>query len=381
MNTPIHEPLRARNLPAEEHRQRLDGRDRAADGRSPSCRAAFPRVSNDHLHAPRRGTRNGHLRRHTHPRRSRRGISILPAYPLATRDRYHYQFALAQHAQIKGLIDEIERLALAEEALSLSPSCIRRTIVRTTRAHGGENARHLRPCPESSMDLEAIGAAWELRQAKPRPSIEPHSPAMRRAQAGLQGRVHRTPMSFRIGVFTREKEGIFDGLCHSMRCIECSGRHVTVGAARELIGLPVVRMAAQQPLFEFLERNLEDLREGVEALLQQRLRVGRRCDCAPPCAERLGPTTQPVITGRLRGIGVHQVAGSSDGENRKLICGKSRAMRAGLPRGAARPRICPRIPMWSVPPAPSPDDAPETGSPPAAVQIRSFRLAKRRAAP
>ncbi len=40
-----------------------------------------------------------------------------PAYLQATRDRYHYQFALAQHAQIKALIDEIEKLALTEESV------------------------------------------------------------------------------------------------------------------------------------------------------------------------------------------------------------------------------------------------------------------------
>jgi hypothetical protein len=47
------------------------------------------------------------------------GAIFYPAYLQATRDRYHYQFALAQHAEIKHLTDETERLALTEESWEL----------------------------------------------------------------------------------------------------------------------------------------------------------------------------------------------------------------------------------------------------------------------
>lgn len=94
------------------------------------------------------------------------GEIFYPAYLRATRDRYHYQFALTQHAQIKGLIDEIERLALAEEASFFAKlHLLYELFEQHVRMEEKTRGIFIR-AQESSMDLEAIGAAWELRQAE-----------------------------------------------------------------------------------------------------------------------------------------------------------------------------------------------------------------------
>ncbi len=94
------------------------------------------------------------------------GEIFYPAYLQATRDRYHYQFALAQHAEIKDLIDEIERLALTEEASFFAKLHLLYELfeqhVRMEEKTRGIFSR----AQESPMDLEAVGAAWELRQAE-----------------------------------------------------------------------------------------------------------------------------------------------------------------------------------------------------------------------
>jgi hypothetical protein len=89
-----------------------------------------------------------------------------PAYLQATRDRFHYQFALAQHAEIKGLIDAIERLALTEESSFFAKLHLLYELfeqhVRMEEKTRGIFTR----AQESPMDLEAVGAAMELRQAE-----------------------------------------------------------------------------------------------------------------------------------------------------------------------------------------------------------------------
>jgi hypothetical protein len=88
-----------------------------------------------------------------------------PAYLQATRDRYHHQFALSQHAQIKDLIEEIERLALSEELFfaKLHLLCeLFELHVRMEEKTCGIFTR----AQESSMDLDAVGAALERRQAE-----------------------------------------------------------------------------------------------------------------------------------------------------------------------------------------------------------------------
>jgi hypothetical protein len=94
------------------------------------------------------------------------GEIFYPAYLRATRDRYHYQFALAQHVEIKGLIDEIEMLALTEESSFFAKLHLLHELfeghVRMEEKTRGIFTR----AQESPMDLEAVGAAWELRQAE-----------------------------------------------------------------------------------------------------------------------------------------------------------------------------------------------------------------------
>lgn len=89
-----------------------------------------------------------------------------PEYLQATRDRCHYQFALALHAQIKGLIDEIERLALTEESSFFAKLHLLYELfgqhVRMEEKACGIFTR----AQGSPMDLEAVGAAMELRQAE-----------------------------------------------------------------------------------------------------------------------------------------------------------------------------------------------------------------------
>ena len=94
------------------------------------------------------------------------GEIFYPAYLQATRDRYHHEFALAQQAKIKHLIDEIERLALTEESplfakLHLLHELFEEHVRMEEKTHG-----IFTRAQESSMDLEAVGAAWELRQAE-----------------------------------------------------------------------------------------------------------------------------------------------------------------------------------------------------------------------
>jgi hypothetical protein len=91
------------------------------------------------------------------------GEIFYPAYLRATRERYHFQFALAQQAEIKHLIDEIEGLALTEESLFFAKLHLLHELfeghVRTEEKPRGIFTR----AQESPMDLEAVGAAWELQ--------------------------------------------------------------------------------------------------------------------------------------------------------------------------------------------------------------------------
>jgi hypothetical protein len=92
------------------------------------------------------------------------GEIFYPAYLQATRDRHHYQFALAQHAQIKDLIDEIEKLALTEES-SLFAKLHRLHELFEQHVRMEEKTRGIfTRAQESPMDLEAVGRAWEMRQ-------------------------------------------------------------------------------------------------------------------------------------------------------------------------------------------------------------------------
>jgi hypothetical protein len=88
-----------------------------------------------------------------------------PAYLQATRDRYHYQFALAQHAQIKALIDEIEQLALTEESFFAKLHLLCELFEQHVRMEEKTRGIFTR-AQESRLDLEAVGAALELRQAE-----------------------------------------------------------------------------------------------------------------------------------------------------------------------------------------------------------------------
>ena len=143
------------------------------------------------------------------------------------------------------MIDQIERLALTEESSLFAKLHLLHELfeehVRMEEKTRGIFTR----AQESPMDRSGRGSMGAAAGGKCGRLLSRTQHLMCRAQAGLQCCVHGTPMPFRIGVFTRKKEGIFDRSRHSMRRIECPRGHVAVRAARELIGLPVVSVAAQ----------------------------------------------------------------------------------------------------------------------------------------
>lgn len=67
---------------------------------------------------------------------------------------------------------------------------------------------------------------------------------------GSQSRSHRSvngsPVSCNVGMFSREEQRVCDRFCHLLRGIEPALRHIAVGAKRESVMSPVMRVTTFQ---------------------------------------------------------------------------------------------------------------------------------------